>query len=318
MSRRQTFLFSVCGVVLLAATVGAQSQAPLEQPLADFDKLVSQLKVGAVVGEPITVGETIIVPFAKIHFGLGGGGAMMAYGGGMGGKTIPLGILIIEGEKVRAELFPEEEKQPSFLMQMLPILLKMMPDIMGGKPPGGPAKAPAAASAPKAASKATAPSSNASLDGAKKLFEEKKYAEALDMIDGLLAKDPDCPELHAWRGHVMGNMAQGNPADMMKYGMGAMQEYEAALALDPQNADAHFGRGVARMAAPPGFGGDIDGAIVDFEASLAKSPSPEAYYYLGQAYQKKGMADAAKEAYKKALKLRPTYAEASKALQAMQ
>jgi uncharacterized spore protein YtfJ len=318
MSRRQSFLLSVCGVVLLAATAGAQSQAPLEQPLADFDKLVSQLKVGAVIGEPITVGETIIVPFAKIHFGLGGGGAMMAYGGGMGGKTIPLGILIIEDEKVRAELFPEEEKQPSFLMQMLPILLKMMPDMMGGKMPGGPAKAPAAASAPKTASKASAPPANASLDNAKKLFEEKKYSEALDMIDALLVKDPDSPDLHAWKGHVMGSLAQGNPADMMKYGMGAMEEYEAALALDPRNADAHFGRGVSRMMAPPGFGGDIDGAIVDFEASLAKSPSPEAYFYLGQAYQKKGMADAAKEAYKKALKLRPAYAEASKALQAMQ
>lgn len=318
MSMRQSIVFSICSVALLAGALGAQTQAPLEQPLADFDKLVSGLKVGAVIGEPITVGETIIIPFAKIHFGLGGGGAMMAYGGGMGGKTIPLGILIIEGEKVRAELFPEQEKQPSFLMQMLPILLKMMPDMMGGKMPGGAAKAPAAASVPKTASKATAPSPNASLDSAKKLFESKKYQEALDMIDGLLAKDPSSPDLHAWKGHVMGSMAQGNPADMMKYGMGAMEEYESALALDPQNADAHFGRGVSRMMAPPGFGGDIDGAIVDFEASLAKTPSAEAYYYLGQAYQKKGMADAAKEAYKKALKLRPNYAEASKALQGMQ
>jgi uncharacterized spore protein YtfJ len=307
---------SIGAVVLLAGLLSAQAPTPLEQPLADFDRLVSQLKVGAVIGEPITVGQTIIVPFAKIHFGLGGGGAMMAYGGGMGGKTIPLGILIIEGDNVRVEVFPEEERQPSFLQQMLPVLLKMLPEMMGGKSSPGFAKPSAAQSKPGA--KSPDIPQNASLDNAKKLFDEKKYAEALDMVDALLAKDPNNADLHAWKGHVMGNMAQGNPADMMKYGMGAMQEYETALGLDPQNADAHFGRGVARMMAPPGFGGDIDGAVVDFETALAKKPFPEAYYYLGQAYQKKGMGDKAKQAYKKALELRPNYAEAVKALGEMQ
>ena len=317
MSIRKSLLFSAGALIILAGLLSAQGQTPLQQPLADFDRLVSHLKVGAVIGEPITVGETIIIPFAKIHFGLGGGGAMMAFGGGMGGKTIPLGILIIEGENVRAELFPEEEKQPSFLQQMLPILLKMLPEMMGGKFPPGAAKPQAPVPGSKTEPKPSPPPKNASLDNAKKLFEEKKYDEALGMLDSLLANDPNRPDLHAWKGHVMGTLAQGNPADMIKYGMGAMQEYEAALALDPQNADAHFGRGVGRLMAPPGFGGDIDGAIADFEASLAKAPSPEAYYYLGQAYQKKGMAEVAKEAYKKALKLRPGYAEAAKALEEM-
>ena len=316
MSKQKFGSLLIGAAVLLAASLGARAQTPLQQPLADFDKLVSQLKVGAVVGRPVTVGETIIIPFAKIHFGLGGGGAMMAFGGGMGGKTIPLGILIIEGEDVRVEVFPEEEKQPSLLEQMLPVLLKMAPELMGGKGGRGTEKPPAAQS--KAGTKTAEPSQDASLDKAKKLFEEKKYEEALAMVDALLDKDPNNAELHAWKGHVMGNLAQGNPADMMKYGMGAMQEYETALGIDPNNADALFGRGVGRIMAPPGFGGDLDGAIADFEASLAKKPSPEAYYYLGQAYQKKGLADKAKQAYKKALGLRPNYAEAAKALKEMQ
>ena len=46
----------------------ARAQAPLAKPLADFDKLVSQLKVGGVVGEPIRAGDTTVVPFAKIQF----------------------------------------------------------------------------------------------------------------------------------------------------------------------------------------------------------------------------------------------------------
>jgi len=135
------------------------------------------------------------------------------------------------------------------------------------------------------------------------------------MVDALLTKDPDNADLHAWKGHAMGNLAQGNPADMMKYGMGAMQEYETALKLDPKNSDGHFGRGMVRLNAPPGFGGDLDGAIQDFEAAAgAKKPSPEAYFYLGEVYKKKGLLDKAKAAYQKAIELNPKYAEAKKAL----
>ncbi len=302
------------GVLLLLAGM-LEAQAPLEQPLAEFDKLVSNLKVAAVVGEPVRVGETYIVPFAKIHFGLGGGGAMMAYGGGMGGKTIPQGILIIEGENVRVELFPEEEKKPSFLMELLPIVLKMLPQFMGDKSPFAP-KPPAAEG--KAADKPAEVPKDASLEKIKQSFADKKYHEALAMAEALLAKDPDNADLHAWKGHAMGSLAQGNPADMMRYGMGAMQEYEAALKLDPDNADGHFGRGMVRLMAPPGFGGNLDGAVEDFEAAVAKDPLPEAYFYLGEAYKKKGLTDQAKAAYKKALAIRPNYPEAAKALAAVE
>jgi tetratricopeptide (TPR) repeat protein len=291
------------------------AQGPLEQPLTNFDKLVSNLRVGAVVGDPIKVGETFVVPFAKIRFGLGGGGAAaIAYGGGMGGKTIPLGILIIEGENVRVELFPEEEKKPSLLQELLPVLLKMLPQILGEKSPS-PSKP--AATQPGSAPKTTAVPKDACLDGVKKLFEQKKFSEALDMADALLAKDPDNADLHAWKGHVMGSLAQGNPADMMKYGMGATQEYETALRLDPENADGHFGRGMVRLMAPPGFGGDLEGAVADFEAAVAKKPFAEAYFRLGMAYQKKGDVEKAKAAYKKALELEPGHEEAAKALAAL-
>jgi uncharacterized spore protein YtfJ len=290
------------------------SQAPLEQPLANFDKLVSNLKAGTVVGDPVKVGETYVVPFAKIRFGLGGGGAMMAYGGGMGGKTVPLGILIIEGEDVRVELFPEEEKKPSLLQELLPVLLQALPQMMGGQSPFG-AKPPSAA--PGSETKPSAVPKDASLDGVKKLFEQKKHPEALAMVDALLAKDPDNADLHAWKGHIMGSLAQGNPANMMKYGMGASQEYETALRLDPDNPDGHFGRGMVRLMAPPGFGGDLDGAIEDFEATIAKRPFAEAYFRLGSALQKKGETQKAREAYKKALELEPGHAGAAKALAAL-
>jgi len=133
----------------------------------------------------------------------------------------------------------------------------------------------------------------------KELFDEKKYSAALEMVDSLLAKNPDNADLHAWNGNIMGSMAQGNPMDMMKYGMGSMQAYEKALKLDPNNAMAHFGRGMGRLMAPQGFGGDLDGAISDFEFTCKKEPFPEAYYQLGAAYQRKGLNDKVKEAFKK-------------------
>jgi tetratricopeptide (TPR) repeat protein len=181
---------------------------------------------------------------------------------------------------------------------------------MGDKMPGA---AKIAAAGPQAGTAPAAPPKNASLANVKTLFGEKKYPEALEMVEVLLVKEPQNADLHAWKGHIMGNLAQGNPLDMMKYGMGAMQEYEAALQLDPKNADAHFGRGMARLMAPPGFGGDLDGAIKDFEAALTK-PTPETYFYLGEAYKKNGLNDKAKEAYQKALTLNPNHQQAKKAL----
>jgi uncharacterized spore protein YtfJ len=308
MNAKRLFVVSCVALLLSAGIVTAQ--VPLEKPLADFDRLVAGLKVGAVVGQPVAIQETVIVPFAKISFGLGGGGAMMAYGGGMGGKTVPLGVLIIEGENVKVELFPEEEKKPSFLQELLPVLLKMLPQAMGSKKP---ATTTPSTAGPQGGTALAAPPKDASLANVKTLFSEKRYSQALEMVEALLAKDPGSADLHAWKGHIMGNLAQGSPLDMMKYGMGAMQEYEAALQLDPKNADAHFGRGMARLMAPPGFGGDLDGAIKDFEAALTK-PSPEAHFYLGEAYKKKGLNDRAKEAYKKALALNPNYVQAKEAL----
>ncbi|MGQ9671643.1 MAG: spore germination protein GerW family protein [Candidatus Aminicenantales bacterium] len=313
MNAKRLSFFILAMIFLWPGFALAQSQVPLEQPLVNFDRLIGGLKVSSVLGKPVQVGETTIIPFAKITFGLGGGGAMMAYGGGMGGKTIPMGILIIEGENVRVELFAEEEKKPSFLQEMLPVFLKLLPEIMGSKSTGG-IKVGAPSGGTKGEGKPSVALKEASIEEMKKLFEGKRYAEANDMADLLLSKEPNNAELHAWKGHILGRLAQGSPMDMMKYGMAATQEYEKALAIDPDNADAHFGRGLGRLMTPPQFGGNVDGAIEDFEAACAKKAFPEAWYYLGEAYKKKGLTDKAKAAYKKALELRSNYPEAAQAL----
>jgi uncharacterized spore protein YtfJ len=96
-----------------------RAQTPLAKPLADFDKLVADLKTGSLVAEPIRAGETTVIPFAAVKFGVGGGSALIASGGGMGIKTVPLGALIIEGDTVRIERFGSPEAQPSLAQELI-------------------------------------------------------------------------------------------------------------------------------------------------------------------------------------------------------
>jgi len=263
---------------------------------------------------------------------------MMGFGGGMGGKTVPLGVLIVEGDDVRVELFPEQAEEPAIVQQFMQAILDRKVVIMGnglniGRTSGTIQELAPLISAMMgqttwlgnalnlgslAGSAATATSArNASPGELKRLFDAKKYVDALAMADVLIAKDPQSADVHAWRGRIMGSLALGNPVDGMKYGTGAMEEFEKALALDTHNPDAHLGRGIGRLMAPPGSGRDVDAAIADFEAAIARKPSSEAYYYLGEAFKNTGASDKAGAAYKKALELQPSYPEASKALAAV-
>ncbi len=234
--------------VLLAASLPlwgllARAQAPLAQPLADFDKLVSQLKVSSVVGEPIRAGDTAVIPFAKIKFALGGGEVMVGFGAGMGAKTVPLGVLIVEGDDVRAELFPEPEE------------------------------------------KATVPEA---------LLQAIRDRKFVYMVNGLNI------------GNTSGTIQDMAP--LISAMMGQTTIMVNGLNLGNLNQP---------RAAAPGSAGNVDGAIADLEAAIAKKPSPEAYYRLGEAWKAKGANDQAAAAYKKALELQPNYPEASKALAAI-
>ena len=101
----------------------AGAAQPLAKPLADFDRMVSELKTAGIVGEPIHVGETTIVPFAAVHFGLGSVGAAGIAAGGLGAKTVPLGVLIVEGDNVRVELLPKQEEKPGAIQQLVQAVL---------------------------------------------------------------------------------------------------------------------------------------------------------------------------------------------------
>lgn len=60
----------------------------------------SVLSTKTVVGEPITIGDTIILPLVDVSFGLGAGAGNQdkksSGGGGVGGKMTPSAILVIK------------------------------------------------------------------------------------------------------------------------------------------------------------------------------------------------------------------------------
>jgi uncharacterized spore protein YtfJ len=111
-------LIALALLTAMPAVVGS-AQTPLAKPLADFDKLVAELKTGSLVAEPIRAGDTTVIPFAAVKFGVGGGSVPIASGGGMGVQTVPLGALIIEGDTVRIERFGSPEAKPSFAQELI-------------------------------------------------------------------------------------------------------------------------------------------------------------------------------------------------------
>jgi uncharacterized spore protein YtfJ len=118
---RSRFMF--LSVALLLLGIPCHAQALAERPLDDYDKLASQLKSNALVGEPIRAGGTAIIPFASVTFGLLGGDAKMALGGGMSSRNVPLGFLVVEGDDVRVQLLPEPQGKPSIVHELLQAIL---------------------------------------------------------------------------------------------------------------------------------------------------------------------------------------------------
>ncbi len=101
-----------------------------------FDKLENFLKTKTVVGEPITIGGTTLVPFINITFGMGVGGGNgtdekgnggLGGGGGTGAKIAPTAVLVIQNDKV--ELLPIKKSGGlDKLVDMVPGIIEKIND----------------------------------------------------------------------------------------------------------------------------------------------------------------------------------------------
>ena len=158
------------------------------------------------------------------------------------------------------------------------------------------------------------------LGTAQQLLAQGRPAEALALLDTLLQREPRNAEAHAWRGNALGTLSD-QAKDMMQaaqYGLGALQEFETAIQLDPNNVTGRLGRGVANLMAPPPFG-NLDRALEDLHEVLEAEPrNAEAHYYLGLACTKRGDSTRARAAFQKAIELRPDHSAAVSALAALE
>ena len=86
---RHILIAAIVVFLLLVGRIPAQEKSPVDNSLQSFDQMLSHLNLDSIIGKPIKSGNVVIIPFARIKFGLGGGGAVGGFGGGMGGKAIP-------------------------------------------------------------------------------------------------------------------------------------------------------------------------------------------------------------------------------------
>ena len=86
----------------------------------------SVLSTKTVVGEPINVGDTILVPLVDVSFGLGAGAGdqdkKSSGGGGVGGKMSPSAILVIQNGKTKLVNIKQQDSVTK--------ILDMVPDLV--------------------------------------------------------------------------------------------------------------------------------------------------------------------------------------------
>lgn len=89
----------------------------------------------------------------------------------------------------------------------------------------------------------------------------------------------------------------------------ALRTYDAVLAIDPRQTDAHLGRGTIQA-----YNNNFEEAIFSWQEALAIDPgSANAYFNIGWGYEKLNKFDKALDAYQKAVELAPGMTEAQEA-----
>jgi len=107
-------------------------------------KIETMAQAKTILGEPVKLGERLVIPVVKISVGFGAGGgenkqeekAANAGGGGGGGFSIsPVGFIVMEGEKTA--FLPVKQKSVGSLIEMIPTLLEKVSMMRGKKKESG-------------------------------------------------------------------------------------------------------------------------------------------------------------------------------------
>ncbi len=122
-----------------------------------------------------------------------------------------------------------------------------------------------------------------------------------------VALKPNVSEYHRIWGTLCGQEAAALGAlGALKYGRCALDEVNKAMELDPREPMNYLSRGIGNYYLPAAFGGGVELAIKDFEKAIAlDANSADAHLWLGIALRKSNRnADAHKE-FERTTKLNP-------------
>jgi tetratricopeptide (TPR) repeat protein len=92
----------------------------------------------------------------------------------------------------------------------------------------------------------------------------------------------------------------------------AIEQFSAALAINPLKQNSLIGRGMAHYRQ-----GELDGALSDFSSAAEIAPTASGEFWLGRVLEDKGRLQEALRAYQEALQLAPGMAEAQQRLDAI-
>ena len=116
----------------------------------------------------------------------------------------------------------------------------------------------------------------------------------------------DSGEYHRIYGTLCGQAISANMLQGLKYGRCAQEEVNKAVQIDPKSAVNYVSRGVGYYYLPPQFGGGNDLAIKDFQKALElNAQSADAHMWLGLALRKANRNAEARKEFQRALELNP-------------
>jgi tetratricopeptide (TPR) repeat protein len=136
----------------------------------------------------------------------------------------------------------------------------------------------------------------------------KKYADAVAAFEKAKAADPTQQAIYAQLGEAHLKLAEGKTgAEYDSQIAGAMEAYSKAIELKPDDPGSHnnYALALAKAKKFPEMQTELKKA-----ADLDPQNAGKYYYNLGAILVNSGQAEAAGEAFKKAIELTPTYADA--------
>jgi tetratricopeptide (TPR) repeat protein len=121
-----------------------------------------------------------------------------------------------------------------------------------------------------------------------------------------VALKPDVAEHHRILGTLCGQVIPANVLAGLKYGRCAMDSINKAIELDPKSPLGYVSRGVGNYYLPGAFGGGAELALKDFQKAIQLDPNlAEAHLWMGIALRKLNRNEEARSALGKALQLNP-------------